>query len=666
MEDLNIPDQQPNKLEVQNKEANIWRFFTKILKNRNQLNTITNQIQVIKVPRAECNICKLDFYYEKGCTSTLIRHLKIHPLEKEKYENLNQGKKSQDNKKQRVITDYFSVINTVFPSEFLFWKSLLLIKTNSPLLFVDNQGFHDICSLFSSNLNIPGRKSIKEQIIKIQLALASFIKEDIKNNQISKHGFTINFDHWTNNNNQQQFLTVNLTLITPDFNLKSLHLSTFLVINHKHQQIDQDLSNLLLEFNLIQEDEKYKNFLDLNQLLKRYIVADNAHTNGAAVKISNHFFAEQFIGCFAHTIQNSIHQIIEEDFLENIFYKIKKINSFFKQSHSNTLKLKEQFKLETDLNYKSLQREYTLAWDSWHRTLDNLINVKIPIKQLTNSNNPKLLKYDLSEIEWIDIEQVKNILEKIYQIQQFLSQENDITINHVKPSYISLLEQLKPKINDSELIQKFKVKLINIMKQKYENHFRQTGHILNLAAFLDPNNKDMILKQLSLQQEQEMIDHLIELSNAIDFKINQYEQINNNKKLKIPTILHDQFNLYSNNKNEQLQVQELLIQEIQQYKYDKFWFIKIDQDLLYFQSTQSIKYPLLSKLVKIIFCIHATSSQSERVFSQLYQYITLRRNRTGPSLAESFFNIKYNLQKKMITENQLFQLFQKQILLNVN
>ena len=77
--------------------------------------------------------------------------------------------------------------------------------------------------------------------------------------------------------------------------------------------------------------------------------------------------------------------------------------------------------------------------------------------------------------------------------------------------------------------------------------------------------------------------------------------------------------------------------------YETLMEAKDGTDLLKWWKSHSEQLPLLSYMVRIIFCIPAASSKSERVFSVAGRIVTPSRARTAPEQVENLVLMKCNL-----------------------
>ena len=77
--------------------------------------------------------------------------------------------------------------------------------------------------------------------------------------------------------------------------------------------------------------------------------------------------------------------------------------------------------------------------------------------------------------------------------------------------------------------------------------------------------------------------------------------------------------------------------------YESMTEAKDDTDLLRWWKSHSKELPLLSFMVRIIFCMPAASSKSKRVFSVAGRIVTPSRARTAPEQVENIDIMKGNL-----------------------
>lgn len=73
--------------------------------------------------------------------------------------------------------------------------------------------------------------------------------------------------------------------------------------------------------------------------------------------------------------------------------------------------------------------------------------------------------------------------------------------------------------------------------------------------------------------------------------------------------------------------------EVQRYIEGQFFWD--GEDILTFWQSQSIAFPMLAKVSKMILCIPATSASSERTFSSAGRVLESRRNRLNPGTVDA-------------------------------
>lgn len=69
----------------------------------------------------------------------------------------------------------------------------------------------------------------------------------------------------------------------------------------------------------------------------------------------------------------------------------------------------------------------------------------------------------------------------------------------------------------------------------------------------------------------------------------------------------------------------------------------VDQGILAFWKEKQYSLPKTTKLARKVLAIPATSTSSERVFSQSGAMLTERRARLGPNVLEKLVFLKYNM-----------------------
>ena len=151
---------------------------------------------------------------------------------------------------------------------------------------------------------------------------------------------------------------------------------------------------------------------------------------------------------------------------------------------------------------------------------------------------------------------------------------------------------------------------------------------MNIATFLDPRYKDLPFLESGSKQRmlEDIKDELLLLDDAHTCESTEQEESMSNappaKKHKGPVskLLGELF------ENEQPSCHsDKVSNEIEIYKAVKP--AELDSDPLAWWNTQTSVYPLMSQLVKKVFCFVATSVASERLFSSAGNVITEQCNR---------------------------------------
>lgn len=270
----------------------------------------------------------------------------------------------------------------------------------------------------------------------------------------------------------------------------------------------------------------------------------------------------------------------------------------------------------------------------------------------SSSQRSKGLKYILTNEEVQIAENMIVILQPFKVMTKMLS-HSTITNSRIIPCLIFLKTKLQSDINDGNDLKEMKAFMLICLNYYIVMYNMFHNVVLISATFLDPELKSFdFVKQLTDKTADEF--QLI----AIDFLKEKHQEISpedstetaldkepsGSKKTNV-SLENELFSFLNPNTQNQTSTKksDLSIQdEINLYN-----TLRITKsDFSQFWSTNSIKLPKLSNLVKCICCAPPTTTPSERDFSMGTDIITPKRNRLSDKKIEYLSFLKRNLDRE--------------------
>jgi hypothetical protein len=242
-------------------------------------------------------------------------------------------------------------------------------------------------------------------------------------------------------------------------------------------------------------------------------------------------------------------------------------------------------------------------------------------KYVTHSIMSPLLKEIKKRIKPESARQNVNIEEFI---DVFSEEEEGDNAEHESIQNVSGRLNLNVPINTTGMLEKVKLHLYNAMELYWNKEEEETL----ISALLDPRIKSL-----------EFVDNEEVRNKTKDLLKNKYDQLKTNSSLTVSTtpatLSSGQSSLFSIFKRNSTQDDELTT-------YLSLPELDFDLNPFIWWHDHKERFPILSKLARIYLPIPATSTPSERLFSDAGNLLTAKRTRLNPELFNRLMFLKKN------------------------
>ncbi|MGI8582739.1 MAG: hAT transposon family protein [Chitinophagaceae bacterium] len=456
-----------------------------------------------------------------------------------------------------------------------------IIRDSQSFNIVENPPFIDFVNSLNENYKLINRKQVCTYIHQLYESKLIITKQIISN---INSKISISFDIWTSNN-QKSYLGLKMHYINEVFELKSFTLD-FYYFNcpHSGNNLCSVIQNILNSFNI-------------GNL--KSITCDNASNNVKCFELLKKQHTNiNFVGCFAH-ILNLI--IKAGPLRENtVIEKIRRIAD--KANNSGLANILNKEATIHSLPYSKLIMDVVTRWNSTYLMINSFVKNEKLLKILSETNT-------LTELEWLDIKKICNLLEPFYEITQIISSSKYPTIGFCY-SIILEIENIINKFNDDDKLKGY----ADLMKTKFLKYFSNVNDDYAIAMFLDPRIKD---KKFTDHDKLLFLEKFKKIYLLYENKHSTTVIKNLNNKCN----LYDSFFPRTNDSNSN---------EIFTYLYVPL--ISKDSDILQFWNNNKEQYTILSIMARDYLCIPATSVNCEEMFSAASDVVTKKRNQLSPKI----------------------------------
>lgn len=223
--------------------------------------------------------------------------------------------------------------------------------------------------------------------------------------------------------------------------------------------------------------------------LKKYFITDGAPNIANAISMSSTWTR---IPCFDHLLQLSIKDVEKDnDILDEIISKAKRIVSHFKRSTIANSKLKEAQKtLHPNETPLKLIQQVETRWNSTYLMLNRLFKLRTAMCiALAERGMPE----NFTNEEWNVIEAYINVLSPVKQVTTIMEGDKYPTVSSYIPMVLGLLTVLEYDENvsnqENELAEKYRQSITSRF------HFVYSNEILITSMMIDPRYKDRFLDE---------------------------------------------------------------------------------------------------------------------------------------------------------------------------
>ncbi|CAF1106996.1 unnamed protein product [Brachionus calyciflorus] len=384
---------------------------------------------------------------------------------------------------------------------------------------------------------------------------------------------------------------------------------------------------------------------------------------------------------------------IRSEILKKLTSKCKRLVGLFRHSEQNTriFRDKQDFLIkQKHLNYRTkLVQDVPTRWNSTYDMLESILANKYVLTSLSCENS-SIKNEMLSEFEFKQVDELCKILEPLKDLTEFLSGSKYVTCSILHPAIYTLINFELPNkiINDKYLII-LKDELKTILKKRYSYILENDKNDFFIAAtYLDFNYK----KFTYVQNESESFELIRRAKNFIKNLGNKHfnanieslsRQVNSTSTNSLQANQMSTSQIVNNCSQNQItesiplaqisrvhrkkernylnKLQDPVQQNIQTNTTNLFLeeldkeFVLYDNKNFHFDNNNDSKFksldffkifeielPLITKIVKIIFSVTATSVPAESLFSCAGLIQNESRNRLDPAVLDKINFVKSN------------------------
>ncbi|XP_070138891.1 E3 SUMO-protein ligase ZBED1-like [Drosophila bipectinata] len=583
--DENIPSPKRTKKEI----SKVWEFFKK---GSNQT--------------ATCLKCG-KVYKTSGNTSNLMQHLNTaHHLDSvqnnpsslspcmDKF--LNKTKQYENGSARKAAID----------------KAVLkmIAKDVQPFSVVTDPGFIYLVKTLDPMYKLPSKTHMRNVTLKSEYEALRIKLQDVLN-QVEHVGITT--DCWTSKANEG-YITVTVHFISSKFDLQSAVLSTDKLItptSHSADTIAASLKSVLTEWDLLRKVTT--------------IVTDN---DASMVKACRNLELKH-LPCFAHTINLLVQEVLKLPMVSPSISKCKRIVSFFK---SSTIAYEKFKQAQGSKKAYSLVQEVPTRWNSALYMVQRILatNDHISTVLLVTPKAPQ----PFSAEDIFFLEDFANILEPFEHATRSISQEKNASISILIPVICELnkkMVDIKPNIKTTEGKSIFDF-LTARMPERFAHYEART--VPRVATILDSRfKKDGFLSQSNADQAAKALEN--ELFNTLSkTQHDPPTPPNPEPEKKKFTFLQQKVAVKS--KSTRTDAIIALRQYLEAPNSPE------NVEPLEFYKTCPDSMEALKSIAKQYFCVPASSTASERIFSKAGQVISERRSSLKPNIVNKLLFLNKN------------------------
>jgi len=576
---------------------------------------ISEHINRIDDTKVICLICNKELKFKRGGSNSNIHK---HPcFVKLKTEGFSGSKKLNSNKiyGPRLPSRQQNYITSLLKN----W----LILNEKPFRITRDENFKKFILALNNSYRIPSPNTIKELIMKDLGYLRTYLKQKL----LPKlENFSLSVDLFTSDADDH-LMCVTIHFFEVDSGKLKSKVLFFKDCTSTLHVTGKEISKVLKS-----------ELKELNSNIDRVLVITS--DSGSNVKNA---IEEELKITFNHCIPHKLNLIVNTGFQEifSLLDKCKSMVSFVNKSSVVWSLLKEHQKQSNNLDgfsqivYKLVQ-ENTTRWNSTLALFERIDLLMDDLNKTMNELNKEEFYFNETEIS-----QIKEVIEvlKPFEIEtKYFSSEKTSTISKVWPRLSALILTLEEMNINDENIKKMKLRLIQSLKIRCENVFKDDYIII--STILDPIFK--LLYHVKESSRQEYYDIIIKEG----IKIIQTSPISSN----IPQIVIEKQDNVSNALKKMMNITKPVvssdeIQKVKIIKAELASYFTVDtpnvislDPLVWWWEKRDI-FPHLSQIAFKYLVIPSSSASVERRFSSVGRNTNCRW-RMKPETIEALVTLK--------------------------
>ena len=625
-----------------------WTYFTRINKES-----------------AKCNICpnsitKTGNYSTSGLKAHVQRvhseeYQKLVSSELEKSRKASETQSSEENSQPSSTTGPSAkrprtaeAIPKVFQPKYglqdpkqLEWDLLImsfLAMANLPFNLVENPGFKKLMHHADPRMTVKSHTTFsRSKLPQLYTNVKSRVDEKLNQELPDAEGAGFSTDLWTSKNNESyQGMTIH-------YINKGWTLVKFLIgcmpfpENHTGDNIAQKMNQILDK-------------LPLGMQTATTCVTDQGANVVKGVEKSN---IENHFSCVDHLLHLVVQGAVSYvPTMQAAMDKCTELSTFTHRSSISQTRIKTECeylnlrKEEEKVTYKKIIRPCSTRWNSFHMCMQSVLDMKTPLMSIQKSSPwEKLSTLIPTEDEFDAMQSNISLLRRIRKVSEVLSADSKPTLHRVVRDIFNLVEFLKDNLH-----LELSVKLLEQINARLPDC--GSGRKLSaMAHFLDPYWRGCVLTTFGdrMAEVQDMFvetvpetEDLLEDSPTTTENINELDSDDEydhcSKAFQQWTKIQPQVGQRRKDDG-QLPIKKEISQYIEFERPTK------EHDILDWWKNHSSTFPILSKFAKQVLCIPATSTSSERIFSQAGSVVTHKREKIHCENVEMLVYVKDNISK---------------------
>lgn len=496
-----------------------------------------------------------------------------------------------------------------------------IVKDYLPLRLVESISFKNLLSTLNPYYQVPTRKTISNVLIP---KLVETKKVEIHRILKSAYSVCLTTDDWSSIAHEC-YASITCHFIDYDCKLNTFLLDCFLYSEaHTAESLGKEIKSTAFEW-------------DIHDKIQA-VVTDNSSNIVEAVKQ----LEWKHVPSFAHILNSIVQTALEK--IEPVRIKVKRIMQYFKSSPkaSELLKAMQRSMEKMELEVK---QDIVTRWNSTYDMFKRMLEIKESLISTMVIHYPDLTQ--LTDGEFIILEQACKILEIFKDVSTEMSDENKVTISNIILISCSLKKYCENFIKQNSSLSLEVKTMAEFIISSLNNTLNdiEKNSVVTEATFLDPRYKEHgFSNKWAFQSTKENLIKLlanIPLKDEDEEHSENEESIQEEEKNSEPNTskLWDDFDarvsgLVVSFTEKNLEVSADI--EVQNYLREPLLLRKHDP-LTWWKERRKI-YPRLFKEAMKRLCIVGSSAPSDRIFSKAgYTLLEQRNQLTGKRVSDIIF-----------------------------